>query len=73
MLGFSLLAASGATLHCVIRASHCGSLSRGAEALRLQTSAVAVRGLSSCVSWALERWLSICGAGFITPGREASS
>ena len=46
----------------------CGLLIVGASLVEhglqgLWVSAVAVRGLHSCDSWALERWLSSCGAG----------
>ena len=70
--GFSLVAASGgccslrrvgATLHCGARASHCSGFSCcRARALGARASVVAVRGLSSCGSRALERRLSSCGA-----------
>ena len=39
----------------------------------MQTSVAAVRGLSSCVSWALEHCLRNCGTGRITPGHVGSS
>ena len=59
----SLVAASGATLHCGEWASHCGGLSCcGAQALGARASVVVAHGLSSCGSWALERRLSSCGA-----------
>ena len=48
-MGFSLVAASGATLHCGAWASHCGGFSCcGAQALGVQASVVVARGLSSC-------------------------
>ena len=53
----------GVNLRCGVRASHCGGFSCcGAQALRIQASVVVARGLSSCVSWALEHRLSSCGA-----------
>ena len=59
----SLVVASGATLCCSARASHCSGFSCcGAQALRAQASVVVARGLSSCGSRALERRLSSCGA-----------
>ena len=61
--GLSLVAASGATLHCSARASHCGGFSCcGARVLGARASVVVARGLSSCGSRALERRLSSCGA-----------
>ena len=48
--GLSLVAGSGGFSCC------------GAWALGAQASVVAARRLSSCVSWALERRLSSCGA-----------
>ena len=54
---------AGATLHCGVRASHCGGFSCcGARALGVQASVVVACGLSSCGSWALEGRLSSCGA-----------
>ena len=62
MHGLSLVAASGATLCCGARASHCGGFSCcGARALGAQASIVVARGLSSCGSRALGRRLSSCG------------
>ena len=59
----SLVAASGATLRCGTRASHCsGSSCCRARALGTRASVVVVYGLSSCGSRALERRLSSCGA-----------
>ena len=59
----SLVAASGATLHCGAQASHCSGFSYcGARALGARASVVVARGLSSCGSRALERRLSSCGA-----------
>ena len=53
----------GSTRPCGARASHCGGLSRcGAWAVGARASVVAVRGLSSCGSRALEHRLSSCGA-----------
>ena len=50
----SLVAASGATLHCGVRASHCGGFSCcGAQALGPWASVVAAHGLGSCGSWLL--------------------
>ena len=47
--GLSLVAASGATLRCGARASHCGGFSCcGARALDTQASVVVAWGLSSC-------------------------
>ena len=63
MRGLSLVAASGATLRCNARASHCGGFSCcGARALGVQASVAVACGLSSCGSQALERRLSSCGA-----------
>ena len=60
---FSSCGEGGATLRCDAWASHCGGFSCcGAWALGTQASVVAARGLSSCVSRALERRLSNCGA-----------
>ena len=48
---------------CGAQASHCSGFSFcGARALGVQASVVVTRGLSSCVSRALERRLSSCGA-----------
>ena len=60
--GFSLVAASaGVTLHCGVRASHCGGFSCcGARAVGTQASVVAALGLSSCGSRVLEHRLSSC-------------
>ena len=53
----------GATLCCGAWAPHCGGFSScGAWAPGAWASVVAVRGLSSCSSQALERRLSSCGA-----------
>ena len=60
--GLSLVAASGATLHCGARAYRCGGFSCGAWALGTWASVVVACGLSSCGSRALERRLSSCGA-----------
>ena len=61
--GFLQLWRAGATLHCGARASHCSGFSCcRARALGARASVVVARGLSSCVSWALERRLSSCGA-----------
>ena len=47
--GLSLVAASGATLCCGARASHCGGFSCcGAQAVGARASVVVVCGLSSC-------------------------
>ena len=63
MHGLSLVAVSGATLHCSAWASHCRGFSCcGARALGARASVVVARGLSSCGSRALERRLSSCGA-----------
>ena len=44
--GLSLVAVSGATLHCGARASHCGGFSCcGAGALGVRASVVVARGL----------------------------
>ena len=54
---------AGATLHCSAQASHCGGFSLcGAQGLGAWASVVAVRGLSSCDSRAVEHRLSSCGA-----------
>ena len=58
----SLVMASGGTLRCGARASHCGGFScYGARALGARASVVVVHGLSSCGSQALEGRLSSCG------------
>ena len=58
---YLFLAALG--LCCGAWAPHCGGFSCcGAQALGARASVVAVRGLSSCGSRALERRLSSCGA-----------
>ena len=63
MRGLSLVAASGSTLNCGVRASHCGGFSCcGAQALGAQASVVVARGLSSCGLRALEHRLSNCGS-----------
>ena len=52
-----------ATLHCSVRASHCGGFSCcGAHAVGAWASVVVALGLSSCGSRTLERRLSSCGA-----------
>ena len=62
--GLSLVAVSGSTLCCSVRASHCGGFSYcGAQALGMRASVVVASGLSSCGSRALERWFSSCGDG----------
>ena len=44
--GLSLVATNGATLHCSVRASHCGGFSYcGARALGAQASVVVAHGL----------------------------
>ena len=49
--GLFLIAASGATLHCGARASHCSGFSSiGAQALGARASVVVACGLSSCGS-----------------------
>ena len=60
----SLVAVSGATLHCSACTSRCGGFSCcGAQAaLGVRASVVAAHGLSSCGSWAVERRLSSCGS-----------
>ena len=61
--GLSLVEASGATLRCGARASHCSGFSCcRAQALGTQASVVAACGLSSCGSRAVEHRLSSCGA-----------
>ena len=63
MRGLSLVVASGATLRCDARASHCSGFSCcGARALGAWASVVVAHGLSSCGSQALESRLSSCGA-----------
>ena len=62
-MGFLKLQRAGATLCCSARISHCSGFSCcGARALGMWASVVAVHGLSSCGSRALERRLSSCGA-----------
>ena len=47
--GLSLVAATGATVHCGARVSHCGGFSCcGARALGARTSVVVARRLSCC-------------------------
>ena len=54
--GFLQLQRAGATLHCGVRASHCGGFSCcGAWALGVQASVVVARRLCSCGLRALER------------------
>ena len=53
---------AGATLRCGARASRCSGFSCGARALGARSSVVAVHGLSSCGSWALEYRFSSCSA-----------
>ena len=60
--GLSLVAVGRGYLHCSVWASHCIGFSCGAQALGTWTSVGAMRGLSSCGSWALERRLSSCAA-----------
>ena len=61
--GFLQLWQAGATLHCGVRASHCGGFSCcGARALGAWASVVVAFRLSSCGSRALEHRLSSCGA-----------
>ena len=53
--GLSLVVASGATLHCGARASHCGGFSCcRARPLGVRASVVAACGLSRCGTRALE-------------------
>ena len=60
--GLSLVVASGVTLRCGVRASHCSGFSCcGAQALGTWASIVVAYGLSNCGSWALECRLSSCG------------
>ena len=48
-MGFSLVAESGATLHCIVQASYrSGFFCCGAQAPGHQASVVAARALSSC-------------------------
>ena len=62
-VGFLQLQREGATLHCGVRASHCGGFSCcAARALGAWASVIVARGLSSCGSRALERRLSSCGS-----------
>ena len=61
--GLSVIAASGATLHCGAQASPHGGLSCcRAWALGTWASVVVAHGLSSCGSQALQHKLSSCGA-----------
>ena len=63
MRGLSLVLRAGAALRRSAQASHCGGFSCfGAQALGAWTSVVAVHGLSSCSTRALERRLSSCGS-----------
>ena len=60
---FSSCGEGGATLCCVVQASHCSGLSCcKAQALGAWASVVVARGLSSCGPRALEHGLSSCGA-----------
>ena len=59
----SLVAVSGGTLHCGVRASHCSDFSCcGVQALGTWASVVAAWGLSSCSSQALDHGLNSCAA-----------
>ena len=59
----SILAVSGATLHCGAQASYCGGFSCcGARALGVRGFSSVAHSLSSCDSWTLEHRLSSCGA-----------
>ena len=61
--GLSLVAASRATLHCGVQASHCGGFSCcRTRALGAWASVAVAHRLSSCGSRALQRRLSSCGA-----------
>ena len=61
MHGLSLVAVSGATLRCSVRALYSGGFSCcGARALGTRASVVVARGLSSCGSRALEHRFSSC-------------
>ena len=61
-VGFLYLRRAGATLGCGAQASHCsGFCCCGARALDARASVVAVCGLSSCATRALEHRLSSCG------------
>ena len=63
LCSLSLVAVSGGTLHCGVRASHCSDFSCcGVQALGAWASVVAAWGLSSCSSQALEHGLNICAA-----------
>ena len=63
LLGLSLVAARGATLHYSAQASHGSGFSGcGAQALGMRASIVAALGLSSCSFQAVEHGLSACGA-----------
>ena len=61
----------GATLCCSALASHCSGFSCcGAWAVGTEASVAVARGLSSCVSRALEHRLSSCGAwAYLLRGR----
>ena len=62
-VGFLQLWRAGATLHCSVRASHCGGFSCcRAWASGAQASVVVACGLSRCGSWVVEHRLSSCGA-----------
>ena len=58
LLKLSLVAKSGATLHCGAWSSHCSSFPCwGAQALGVWAAVLAARGPSSCGSWAYRsRW-----------------
>ena len=59
---FLQLRRAGTTLHCGVRASHCGGFPCcGARALDARASVVVACVLSSCGSQTLERRLSSCG------------
>ena len=61
--GFLQFRRAGASLRCIVRASHCGGFSCcRARALGARAAVVVARGLSSCGSRALECRLSSCGA-----------
>ena len=72
--GFLQLQQVGATLHCGVRASHCGGFSCcGAQALGAQASVVAAHGLSSCGAWALGcAGFSSCGSQALGPSGFSS-
>ena len=64
LVGFLSLRQDGATLCCSAWVSYCSGFSCcGARALGMQTSIIAVHGVSSCSWQALEYWLSSCGRG----------